>query len=265
MPLGAGTRVAAPLRALREAELGSTQFPGQPPRLCLLGGRGEAGGGRPSSRAPSLPHPPIKKGLRCRSAGSPGEPLRHRARRWARFWAGSASPGTPPHGASHCQRSSSSACRPGFLALPGLPQDPSGPGACPSEASPAAVGVGSALAPLCAPRCPVRGPPPLCIAQTSRPSLPSHLRGEGAAPGVRQKVSDPPSVLPGLLGLLPPPPAEVPPGPCSTWARGSRGPAPLPAPQGSSPSSRGGQASSRRPPSPTTGSYRPALGAGGGG
>lgn len=46
-----------------------------------------------AGRAPSLLQPPIKRGALCRSAGSPGAAPWHRARRWARRWAGSASLG----------------------------------------------------------------------------------------------------------------------------------------------------------------------------
>lgn len=234
--------------------------PGAAPPALPAGGRGEAGGGRPSSGAPSLPHPPIKKRLRCRVPRSapeaPGAAV-------GEVLGGERIPGTPPHGARHCQRSSASARRPGFPALPGQPRDPSAPGACPSEGSPAAVGVGSASAPLCAPRCPA----PRSSAALHRTDLqaepPFAFRGTAAALGVRQKVSDPPSVLLGLLALCPPPAPEVPPGPCPTWVRGSRGAAP---PHRKVPAFLPGVA--KPPPDDpptTTGSSRPALGAGGGG
>lgn len=151
--------------------------PGAAPPALPAGGRGEAGGGRPSSGAPSLPHPPIKKRLRCRSAGSPGALPGHRARQWARFWAGSASPGRLP------TRLAIVSARPPLHAAPGSQHCPGSPGTRPLPELARLKGArplsgSGAPQPRCAhPAAPLRGAPPLCTARTSRPSLPLHLGG----------------------------------------------------------------------------------------
>lgn len=247
------------------AEAGGSTLgsPGSLPALPA-GGREEAGGGRPSAGL-RPPAPAYKAGLEV-----PGRRLPRRALAAPGAAVGEVLGGERVPRDASPRGSPLSAlvplCTP--LQVPGpawRPQNPPGPGACPSEASPAPAGVGSAPAPLCAPRCPVLRSSAAVHCADLQAEPPFAFRGAGAAPGVRQKVSDPPSVLPGLSALRPPPPADLPPGPCPTWARGSRGAAPPP--HRKAPALPPGVAKPPPddPPPTTTGSSRPALGAGGGG
>lgn len=243
---------------------GSTQgSPGSPPALPA-GGRGEAGGGRPSAGL-RPPAPAYKAGLEV-----PGRRLPRRAPAAPGAAVGEVLGGERVPRDASPRGSPLSAlvplCTP--LQVPGpawRPQNPPGPGACPSEASPAPAGVGSAPAPLCAPRCPVLRSSAAVHCADLQAEPPFAFRGAGAAPGVRQKVSDPPFGASRALGPPPAPARRSATGTLPHVGEGQPRCCPPPAPQGSGPSSRGGQASSRRPPPTTTGSSRPALGAGGGG
>lgn len=192
----------APPRALRDAG-GSTQLLGSSPGPAP--GSGMWMGVEGAGRAPSLLQPPIKKGALCRSAGSPGAAPWHRARQWARRWAGSASLGrrttslttvgaprplldTPVHLGDR-----------GTEPAPSLPFSTELPSSRPEPPPPLSAD------PHPAPPC---GEPP---------SPPFRVQGVGAEPAV------PPSTAPWGFSLREPAPhTEVLPGAGPTWVRGHR-------------------------------------------